>query len=214
MSEEIRNSVSLKARNWVLKAKDGINRKINPYSNAVTQFITNRYEQLNQPINLAWRTIAIEDNGEQLVEISNLDKRISYNKECYKLIYPYSINKCFVRKTVAIKLKQLIEKLSSNYHLLIFDAWRPIKLQEYLFQNYQKQHPNLDENEVSTFISNPYHANQFPPPHYTGGAIDIAFSNYEKEFWHFDYGNQFWAKSQNKEKALYGGIEPTTARNI
>jgi len=266
MHGEIKNLVSFIVRNWFLKAKDEINRKVNPYSGAVSQFITDRYQQLNQNINLEWRTIPIEDNGEQLVEISDLDKRILYNKKCYKLIYPYSIDKCFVRETVAIKLKKIIDKLPSSYHLLIFDAWRPIKLQEYLFQRYRKKHPNLNEKEVSKFISNPYYANKFPPPHYTGGAIDVAllkngillemknsadkdfseisetnyynklernltkeetdyknnrdflceimnavgFSNYEKEYWHFDYGNQFWAKSHNKEKAYYGGIEPST----
>lgn len=34
-----------------------------------------------------------------------------------------------------------------------------------------------------------------------------GFVNYKYEWWHFDYGNQWWAK-QNNTVAIFGGIEP------
>jgi D-alanyl-D-alanine dipeptidase len=34
-----------------------------------------------------------------------------------------------------------------------------------------------------------------------------GFSNYSEEWWHFDFGNQFWAKCLHKNKAIYSGIE-------
>lgn len=37
--------------------------------------------------------------------------------------------------------------------------------------------------------------------------IDAGFTNYSNEWWHFDYGNQFWAKIK-KTKAIYGLIKP------
>lgn len=43
---------------------------------------------------------------------------------------------------------------------------------------------------------------------------DVGFSNYYKEWWHFDYGNQFWARARGYSEAFYGiislgGIEKT-----
>lgn len=34
-----------------------------------------------------------------------------------------------------------------------------------------------------------------------------GFINYPEEWWHFDYGNQFWAKLAGK-KAIYGAAKP------
>ena len=37
---------------------------------------------------------------------------------------------------------------------------------------------------------------------------EVGLSNYPKEWWHFDYGNQFWAASLTKDMAIYGLIAP------
>lgn len=37
----------------------------------------------------------------------------------------------------------------------------------------------------------------------------VGFTNYREEWWHFDYGNQFWA-TQNKSHAIYGRAIPPT----
>jgi D-alanyl-D-alanine dipeptidase len=37
--------------------------------------------------------------------------------------------------------------------------------------------------------------------------IGVGFTNYEEEWWHYDYGNQFWAKSLG-HTALYGPTSP------
>ncbi len=36
--------------------------------------------------------------------------------------------------------------------------------------------------------------------------IDVGFTNYPEEWWHYDYGNQFWAKLNKGENAIYGAI--------
>jgi len=35
-----------------------------------------------------------------------------------------------------------------------------------------------------------------------------GFTNYWEEWWHFDYGNQFWAKINNQPFAIYGPASP------
>lgn len=37
---------------------------------------------------------------------------------------------------------------------------------------------------------------------------EAGFTNYPEEWWHFDYGDQFWASISNAKNALYSNIEP------
>lgn len=36
--------------------------------------------------------------------------------------------------------------------------------------------------------------------------VSVGFSSYTEEWWHFDYGNQWWASAYKKETAIYGLI--------
>ena len=77
--------------------------------------------------------------------------------------------------------------------LLIFDAWRPIAVQEFMVNHVINQEcllrgiiPNDDTDsliknnivdEVSRFWANPSMNPSTPPPHSTGGAIDLTLAN-------------------------------------
>jgi D-alanyl-D-alanine dipeptidase len=37
--------------------------------------------------------------------------------------------------------------------------------------------------------------------------LQAGFANYRREFWHWSYGDLFWARKNNKKYALYGMIE-------
>jgi D-alanyl-D-alanine dipeptidase len=39
-----------------------------------------------------------------------------------------------------------------------------------------------------------------------------GFTNYHEEWWHYDYGNQFWGKIKD-ENAIYSYITPTPMQN-
>ncbi len=36
---------------------------------------------------------------------------------------------------------------------------------------------------------------------------DVGFTNYHQEWWHFDYGNQWWAQRKEETAAIYGVAE-------
>ncbi len=36
----------------------------------------------------------------------------------------------------------------------------------------------------------------------------VGFTNYPEEWWHFDYGNQFWASISGAPNAIYSNVEP------
>ncbi|MBI2066399.1 MAG: hypothetical protein HYT77_00095 [Deltaproteobacteria bacterium] len=41
-----------------------------------------------------------------------------------------------------------------------------------------------------------------------GASCAEDFSSYDDEWWHFYYGNQFWAFQKQKPSAIYGEIVP------
>lgn len=54
----------------------------------------------------------------------------------YNAGYKGAIDKCIVREGVAKKLEKAIELLPDGLTLRIYDAWRPICVQEELFNSF------------------------------------------------------------------------------
>lgn len=111
------------------------------------------------------------------------------NNPPYNQLMPNSIKQLLLRKTVVQKLQFVNQKLSaSGLELYIFDAWRPIQLQNYLFDDWfpnwlKMQKPGISQVEVEqetskyfargTKSGEPVDPNSLPP-HNTGGAIDLT----------------------------------------
>lgn len=206
-----------------------------------------------------WEQMPIIECGERLVSLNNIDARIKCESE-------------FVaRESVATKLMLASTYLPSDCVLYIRDAHRTIAMQKELFDEYYNklasEHPNATESELikltNDYVIIPTANPLAPPPHSTGGAIDLTihcngekiemgsvsgkyvpqdetayyemqlarnnitlfgvqslinrrilynamifagFTNNPNEWWHFDYGNQFWAKIKGTT-AVYGMID-------
>jgi len=78
---------------------------------------------------------------------------------------------CWIRKSVAEKLYDITEELPERWGLAIFDAWRPLALQNELFKA-ACEDPLIPEELFAEPSSNPV----APPPHLTGGAVDLTFT--------------------------------------
>lgn len=222
-----------------------------------------------------WKKVKILENEEPLIPLSLLGlNQIVLEPMYYKLKIKGSIDECFVRESVLTMLIEAVNKLPKNYKLVIWDAWRPIEVQEGLFEKYKQQfeleNPTLTEEELldytQKYVSFPSFDPRKPSPHNTGGSIDISimddegeilnmgtdydemkmesstefyeeklkregflseeemeilhnrrmlynimtsvgFTNYSEEWWHYDFGNQFWGKSTGN-KAIYGIAKP------
>lgn len=89
-----------------------------------------------------------------------------------------AINVAYVRKSVADMLIKAAHSLPDGMHIKVWDAWRSIETQTYLYNKYYNQikqeYPYLKDTElterVEQFISKPEH-NYL---HGTGGAIDVT----------------------------------------
>tara|TARA_B100000700_G_scaffold198694_1_gene218567 strand:- start:798 stop:1553 length:756 start_codon:yes stop_codon:yes gene_type:complete len=92
-----------------------------------------------------------------------------------------------------IEAQRYLTKRNPHLQLALFDAWRPISVQKFMF-NYSIQETcksrgidindpslkaNIDEiiEEVSLFWANPTFNPSTPPPHSTGAAIDLTLAD-------------------------------------
>lgn len=221
-----------------------------------------------------WKSVTIRENGEALVAVSSLDnKGVFTDAQYFQQGLPHAMKEMYAREAVAEKLIQAAALLPAGYALLVWDAWRPLAVQQALFdaqyQAVREQFPALSESEVHrrtrTYVAVPSNDPACPSPHYTGGAVDLtivdatgsplpmgtAFDTFDtrsrsraleeqvekgvqlteeqqewlenrrllyfvmttvgfmydrEEWWHFDYGNQFWGSVTGRD-ALYNGIE-------
>ena len=89
-----------------------------------------------------------------------------------------AINVAYVRKSVADMLIKAAHTLPDGMYIKVWDAWRSMETQAYLYNTYynkiKQEYPYLNDTElterVEQFISKPGH-NYL---HGTGGAIDVT----------------------------------------
>lgn len=144
------------------------------------QFLASRNTQIQK--------VPISENGEPLVEISPSIPR--FNPHCYQAAgAPYGNSSPFhVRKQVADKLLEIDRRLQArNLRLKIFDGYRPLVVQKYMVDwtfdvlksNPTYSHRSEDEifSEVFKIWAPPNPDPAQPPPHSTGGAVDLTLVN-------------------------------------
>ena len=140
-----------------------------------------------------WNQIPIIDNTEQLISIDKYFKIINPHPY-YKLGAPYKDkNKIWcLREGVVDKLinaNRLLKTINNNYSLIIYDAWRPIEVQSFMFNHalqneFNSKGLNISTDEINNypellkkvekFWAYPDTNKKYPPPHSTGGAIDLT----------------------------------------
>jgi len=122
----------------------------------------------------------IRNTDEELVSLSK--SGFICESQYYLQNIPGSLKDCFARKSVVELLKEAESRLPEGLRFKIYDAYRPIQVQQYLWDTYRskiKEHePDLSEEELdmktSFFVSKPSYDIKKPSLHNTGGAIDLT----------------------------------------
>lgn len=134
----------------------------------------------NKPISPAepitdLKRVPIVECGEPLVDFMEacpgviLDRpRFNYRRET------------LVRERVAEAIRQAIAKLPKDYHLAVVEGWRPMHIQRRMYlgiwQRFKEKHPDWSDVKMRRVVNRytaPYDSPKVPPPHSTGGAIDV-----------------------------------------
>ncbi|MEM7796629.1 MAG: M15 family metallopeptidase, partial [Cyanobacteria bacterium P01_C01_bin.118] len=143
-----------------------------------------------------YQCIAIKDCGEPLVAIP-LEQFAVVDPHPYAVLgAPYGKRSpYYVRSGVLqalLQAQEYLQQQTPGWQIQIFDAYRPIAVQQFmvdytykqLWQKWQQEHPTEQSppkekllQQVYQFWAAPSHELATPPPHSTGAAIDITLVN-------------------------------------
>ena len=142
-----------------------------------------------------WNKIPIKENGDELIAIPSYLNFLEPHPY-FHLGAPYQ-DKTSIWKLRVEAVKRLVkvnDYLISNYNfnLLIYDSWRPLEVQEFMFKRAflleckkldidasikkMKSYPSILK-KVEKFWAYPSCDSRYPPPHSTGGALDVCLSD-------------------------------------
>ena len=177
-----------------------------------------------------WNNIPIKDNGDKLIDIpSNLNFLDPHPYSHLGAPYKDKTSIWKLREEVVNRLVKVNDYLrsKSSFCLLIYDSWRPLEVQEFMFRkaflleceksnidtSFEniKSHPSILK-KVEKFWAYPSYDSRCPPPHSTGGALDVCLSDKEGNI--VEMGStvdqmdetsnpDFYAKVKNKEAIIW-----------
>ena len=110
------------------------------------------------------------------------DSKYNHWKECNGRPIPGSSSSIIARKTVVEKLLQAQKLLPKGYRFKVYDAYRPIivqqKLWDFYYEKEKEKNPDKNEKELEKltafWVSKPSYNVLAPSLHNTGGAIDLT----------------------------------------
>lgn len=171
--------------------------------------------------------------NEKLVSLSDL---FVVDSQYYKQGIKGSLSDCFVRETVAKKLKQAESFLPNSYRFKIFDGYRPLEVQDTLWNMYKEiilqNNPNISnielEQKVSIFVSKPSYDELQPSLHNTGGAIDLTlidnndneinmgtkFDDFSPKSWSSYFEHNEDEEIKNNRRILYNAMKLAGFTNL
>jgi D-alanyl-D-alanine dipeptidase len=103
-----------------------------------------------------------------LIEGAGISVLHSYAKAGWR----HAINQQWLRAEVLARLQDAAAALPPDFGLAVFDGWRPLSLQRELFEAIG---PNSDPDAEDP-VAPPSDDPAQPPPHLTGGAVDLTLT--------------------------------------
>ena len=155
----------------------------------------------------------VKESREEIVKIDELHPRIFSKSIYFEQGIPNSLQAIYLRKNVYKKLVEAVNLLSKEYSLILYDGYRPLQVQKYLFQLYseeiKKGNPNYSDKaileETLKFVAFPSVEPYRTSPHITGGAIDLTLGDLTGN--PLDLGSNFDEMS-NKSATRYFEMHP------
>ena len=142
-----------------------------------------------------WNKIPIKENGDKLIAIpSSLNFLDPHPYSHLGAPYKDKTSIWKLREEVVNRLVKVNDYLisKSSFNLLIYDSWRPLEVQEFMFKRAfllecekldidaslknMKSYPSILK-KVEKFWAYPSFDSRCPPPHSTGGALDACLSD-------------------------------------
>jgi D-alanyl-D-alanine dipeptidase len=130
-----------------------------------------------------WARLPIEECGEPLVPVPVGDPDgLRIHPLYFEQGIPGATEEILLRAGVAVNLQAAVRRLAAfDVALVVFDGYRPLRVQQSLSDMFaadlRREHPELSDDELTAllrqFVANPTADPACPPPHRTGGAVDV-----------------------------------------
>lgn len=128
-----------------------------------------------------WARLSIVESEEPLVPLSTEEDNLYLRPIYAEQGIPDAPTIIEVRTGVRERLRQAARALPPEIGLLVFDGYRPLTVQQYLWDYYGAQiaaaNPGMGAEELMQrlmeFVASPNADPRCPPPHRTGGAVDV-----------------------------------------
>jgi len=135
-----------------------------------------------------WKDVPIASgNSEPLVMLNSLpsSSRIDICPAYFQAGISGTTERMYLRESVCQKLESAAQLLPQGYRFLLWDGWRPLQVQQSLFDGYFNQikaeNPGISQADAEalaqTFVSLPSENLRRPSPHFTGGSVDLTITN-------------------------------------
>ena len=145
-------------------------------------------ERMNRPIPVPGQLFAESEPqfcDSPLVQIEP-DARLEIHMMYPALGMRNGYQDCLLRKEAADMLETAKTLLPEGCRFVIWDAWRPVALQQELYTYYRdviieefhlaEKSPAEQAEFISQFVADPVADRTYPPAHTTGGAIDLTIA--------------------------------------
>jgi D-alanyl-D-alanine dipeptidase len=127
-----------------------------------------------------WGRLPIRECGEPLVPVA-ATARLRTRNLYAEMGIPDAPPFVRVRAGVLARLERAVDALPPGLALVIFDGFRPLSVQQWLYESFREQlrreRPELSEGELlallGQYVASPVPDPLRPPPHRTGGAADV-----------------------------------------
>lgn len=99
------------------------------------------------------------------------DRRIRVLAPYFHEGWTTAVPGAWLRREATDRLARVAGMLPDGFGLAVFDAWRPLALQAELYEAVY-----ADDRVPPGFVSEPESDPRFPPPHLTGGTVDLTLT--------------------------------------
>lgn len=132
-----------------------------------------------------WRDVPIDAADEPLVRVADIGSGVRDDPRYHADGLPGAQPAGWVRQGVAEALARAARALPDGLTLVVWDGFRSIETQAALFNGYLAElamvHPDQPadalEEAAARYVTPPSRAASAPPPHLTGGAVDLTLAD-------------------------------------
>ncbi len=177
------------------------------------------------------RAVPIGDNGEPLLDPRTLSPRLHFAEKHPRFVdMPRTPQ---VRRGVAERLAQAATSLPDGTDIILIEGFRPLAQQRFMYEQlkaeFAHKHPEWNKatlHRITNTLSAPPD-DPCPPPHTTGGAVDLSLIRVKSGDWldmtsPFEMDDETSApgdtmglsgEAQANRRLLFGALEPTGLTN-